>query len=126
MKKVIAGALGECVHVAGVSNFLRLAEAAGWDSIFLGPAVPIEKMLEVARHEKADLVGVSYRLTPDNGERLLATFAEEADDLRESGVCFVFGGTPPIAERARSMGFIDLCLDDTESPEQVLAYLRGG
>ena len=29
-KTVIAGALGECVHVAGVSNFLRLAEAAGW------------------------------------------------------------------------------------------------
>jgi hypothetical protein len=126
VKKVIAGALGECVHVAGVSNFLRLAEAAGWDCIFLGPAVPIEKMLEVARDEKADLVGVSYRLTPENGERLLAVFAEEADDLRDSGVRFVFGGTPPVAERARSMGFFDLCFDGTESPEQVLAYLRGG
>ena len=39
MKTVIAGALGECVHVAGVSKFLRLAEKAGWDTIFLGPAV---------------------------------------------------------------------------------------
>ena len=29
MKTVIAAALGECVHVAGISNFLRLAEAAG-------------------------------------------------------------------------------------------------
>ena len=27
-KTVVAGALGECVHVAGVTNFLRLAEAA--------------------------------------------------------------------------------------------------
>ena len=27
MKTVVAGALGECVHVAGVMNFLRLAEA---------------------------------------------------------------------------------------------------
>ncbi len=126
MKKVIAGALGECVHVAGVSNFLRLAEAAGWDIIFLGPAVPIEKMLEVARLEKAELVGVSYRLTPDNGEQLLAAFAEEADDLRDSGVRFVFGGTPPVAERARSMGFFDLCFDGTESHDQVIAYLKGG
>ena len=25
IKTVVAGALGECVHVAGVSNFLRLA-----------------------------------------------------------------------------------------------------
>ena len=28
-KTVVAAALGECVHVAGVMNFLRLAEAAG-------------------------------------------------------------------------------------------------
>jgi hypothetical protein len=28
MKTVVAGSLGECVHVAGVMNFLRLAEAA--------------------------------------------------------------------------------------------------
>ena len=29
MKTIVAGALGECVHVAGVTNFLRLAEHAG-------------------------------------------------------------------------------------------------
>lgn len=29
-KTVVAAALGECVHVSGVMNFLRLAEAAGW------------------------------------------------------------------------------------------------
>ncbi len=74
MKTVIAGALGECVHVAGVVNFLRLAEAASWRSVFLGPAVSVREFLETARHEKADLVGVSYRLTPETGERLLAEF----------------------------------------------------
>ena len=36
MKTVIAGALGKCVHVAGVAGFLRLAEAAVWKTIFLG------------------------------------------------------------------------------------------
>ncbi len=126
MRTVVSGALGECVHVAGVSNFNRLAESASWRAVFLGPAVSIEKILEAARREKADLVGVSYRLTPDNGERLLAEFAEAADELRTSGVCFVFGGTPPVAERARKLGFFDACFDGTESPEQVLVYLRGG
>jgi hypothetical protein len=29
MKTVIAGALGECVHGAGVMNFLRRAKAVG-------------------------------------------------------------------------------------------------
>jgi methylmalonyl-CoA mutase cobalamin-binding subunit len=124
-KTVIAAALGECVHVAGISNFLRLAETAGWRTIFLGPAVPIEKVLEAARVEKADLVGISYRLTPENGERLLGQFAEEAAELHETGVKFVFGGTPPVAERAAKLFFFDKVFDGSESPEQVLAYLKG-
>lgn len=124
-KTVIAAALGECVHVAGISNFLRLAEAAGWRTIFLGPAVSIEKVLEAARAEKADLVGISYRLTPENGERLLGQFAEEAAELHEAGVKFAFGGTPPVAERAVKLGFFEKIFDGSESPEQVLAYLKG-
>ncbi len=125
MKTVVAAALGECVHVAGVMNFLRLAEAAGWRTVFLGPAVPVERVLEVARREKADLVGVSYRLTPETGERLLAQFAEAADDLRSAGVRFAFGGTPPVAERARAIGFFERVFVGGEPETEVLAYLKG-
>lgn len=127
MKKVaVAAALGECVHVAGVSNFLRLAAEAGWETVFLGPAVPIEKVLQAAREHGASLVGVSYRLTPETGERLLAEFAEAADNLRAAGVRFAFGGTPPVAERAAAFpGFFDAIFDGSETPEDVLAYLRG-
>lgn len=126
MKTVVAAALGECVHVAGVSNFLRLAEMAGWRTVFLGPAVPVEEVLAAARREKADLVGVSYRLTPETGERLLGLFAESASELHEQGVKFAFAGTPPVAERAEKLsGFFDRIFDGSESPEQVLAYLRG-
>jgi methylmalonyl-CoA mutase cobalamin-binding subunit len=124
MKTVVAGALGECVHVAGVMSFLRLAEAAGWRTVFLGPAVPVGEMLEAARREKADLVGVSYRLTPETGERLIAEFAEEADDLRAAGVRFAFGGTPPVAERVRAIGFFDRVFDGSEPSQAVLAYLK--
>jgi hypothetical protein len=125
MKTVVAGALGECAHVAGVINFLRLAEAAGWRTVFLGPAVSVGDLLEAVRREKADLVGVSYRLTPETGERLLAEFAEEADDLRTAGVHFAFGGTPPVAERARAIGFFERVFDGSEPAEAVLAYLKG-
>ncbi len=124
-KVVIAAALGECVHVAGVSNFLRLAEAAGWQTVFLGPAVSIQNVLEAAKREKADLVGVSYRLTPETGERLLGQFAEEASALREQGMRFAFGGTPPVAERASQLGFFERVFDGSEMPEEVLAYLKG-
>jgi hypothetical protein len=131
MKTVIAGALGECVHVAGVSKFLRLAEQAGWKTHFLGPAVSPKKMLEAVRQAQAEangdrvLVGVSYRLTPETGERLLGQFAEEASELYESGVQFVFGGTPPVVERAEKIGFFERAFDGTEPVEEVLAFLRG-
>ena len=126
MKTVVAGALGECVHVAGVSNFLRLAESAGWRTIFLGPAVPVETFLEATRRENADLVGVSYRLTPETGERLLAEFAEAAADLHEQGVRFAFGGTPPVSQKAEALeGFFDQIFDGSQSSQEILAYLRG-
>jgi hypothetical protein len=124
MKTVIAGALGECVHVAGVINFLRLAQEAGWRTVFLGPAVSIRKFLEVAKKEKADLIGVSYRLTPETGERLLANFAEQVDELRDAGVRFAFGGTPPVAEKARKLGFFEKVFDGSETPDEVLIYLK--
>ena len=126
MKTVVAGALGECVHVAGVSNFLRLAESAGWRTIFLGPAVPVETFLEATRRENADLVGVSYRLTPETGERLLAEFAEAAADLHEQGVRFAFGGTPPVSQKAEALeGFFDQIFDGSQGSQEILAYLRG-
>ncbi len=126
MKTIVAGALGECVHVAGVTNFLRLAESAGWKTVFLGPAVPIETLIEAAVRENADLVGVSYRLTPETGERLLAEFAEAAADLHEKGVRFAFGGTLPVARKAEALkGFFEQIFDGSQGREEILAYLRG-
>ncbi|MBI5933983.1 MAG: cobalamin B12-binding domain-containing protein [Chloroflexi bacterium] len=124
-KTVIAAALGECVHVAGISNFLRLAESAGWRTIFLGPAVPIEEVLRAARRENAELVGVSYRLTPETGERLLGDFAEAASELHERGVRFAFGGTPPVVERVNALGFFERSFDGSEPVDEILAYLKG-
>lgn len=125
MNTIVAAAIGECVHVAGVVRFLRLAESIGWRTVFLGPATPIEQVLAVARREKADLVGVSYRLTPETGERLLAEFAEEADDLHSAGVRFVLGTTPPVAERVCQLGFFDRIYQGGEPGQDVVAYLKG-
>jgi methylmalonyl-CoA mutase cobalamin-binding subunit len=122
---VVAAALGECVHVAGVMNFLRLAEAAGWRTVFLGPAVPVEQVIATARREEAVLVGVSYRLTPETGQRLLGEFAEAADELHAAGTRFAFGGTPPVAEKARQIGFFERVFEGGEPAEEVLAYLKG-
>lgn len=125
MKTIVAAALGECVHVAGVHGFLRLAEQSGWRTVFLGPAISIQQVIETAEKEKADLVGVSYRLTPENGEILLAEFAEYADDLKTKGVRFAFGGTPPVVDRVRKFNFFEALFDGSERIEEITAYLRG-
>jgi len=124
-KTVVACALGECVHVAGVMNFLQLAEQAGWRTVFLGPAIPVNDAIRRAENEGAEMLAVSYRLTPETGERLLAQFAENADHLREKGMQFAFGGTPPVAERAKKIGFFDRVFDGSETYEDTLAFLRG-
>ena len=65
-KVVVAGALGECVHVAGVTNFLRLAEEAGWQTVFLGPAVSARGS---ARGCPAEWRSLGRRfLSPDPGD----------------------------------------------------------
>ncbi|MFN4218023.1 MAG: cobalamin-dependent protein [Candidatus Bipolaricaulia bacterium] len=125
MRTVLAGALGEDAHVAGVASFLRLAEEVGWRTTYLGPAVPIERFLENIRQHNPELVAVSYRLTPETGERLLKKFIES---VRQAGLekrRFVFGGTPPLAERARKLGFFERCFSGEEPVEEVIAYLKG-
>ena len=65
-KRIIGAALGNCVHVAGLSNFLQLAEQYGYETLSLGPAVPIARILEEAKEYKPEYVGLSYRLTPES------------------------------------------------------------
>jgi len=61
IRTVVAGALGECVHVAGISNFLRLAEAAEWLTAFLVPVVSVEQLSEGAQREHADWIAALGR-----------------------------------------------------------------
>jgi len=102
-KTIIAGALGECVHVAGVTNFLRLAESVCWRTVFLGLAVSVETTISAAQREGA----------------------EAASELHERGIRFAFGGTPPVVERVRQIGFFERLFDGSEPSAAVLAYLKG-
>ena len=122
---VVGGALGECVHVAGIYNFLRLAEAQGWRTVFLGPAVSPEAFIGAVQETDADLVALSYRLTPENGETLLRDFRQAVEEAGLGGRRYCFGGTPPVVARARALGWIERCFDGTEPVESAIGYLRG-
>jgi hypothetical protein len=122
---VVGGALGECIHVAGIYNVLRLAQQQGWRTVFLGPAVPIADFVGAIQETDADLVALSYRLTPESGTGLLRAFWDAIQEAGLSGKRYCFGGTPPVVARARSLGWIERCFDGTEPVEAVVGYLRG-
>ena len=69
---IVGAAIGDCVHVAGVVNFLNLAEQLGYETVCLGPAVSVDELLEKVAALDPGLVAVGYRLTPENCRNLLA------------------------------------------------------
>ncbi|HEY5605126.1 MAG TPA: cobalamin B12-binding domain-containing protein, partial [Thermoplasmata archaeon] len=72
--KVLGASIGNCVHTGGIVNFLRLAEENGYRATFLGPAVPVERVVDAIRKEDPELVAISYRLTPENARAILKEF----------------------------------------------------
>jgi methylmalonyl-CoA mutase cobalamin-binding subunit len=124
--RILGAALGNDVHVAGIINFLRLAEEAAYDTEFLGPARPIETIIAAAVEYRPDILALSYRLTP---EVLPALLAEVKAGLNEFGLSgkmrLVFGGTPPAARVARDSGLFEAVFSGEESSAAVLGYLRG-
>ncbi len=125
MPTVIAGALGNCVHVAGVVNFLSIAQRLGYRTEFLGAAVPVEKFVEAIRERDPDLVGVSYRLTPEVAGRLLKDLRWRLEKEGLADRRFVFAGTPPVCAVAEKEGWFERCFTGLEEPEEVAAYLKG-
>lgn len=123
--KILGGSLGECVHVAGVLNFLRLAEEQGYQVEFTGPATSIAEFLAAAQEVDPDILAVSYRLTPENAAILLRDFKQACEEVGLLDKRFVFGGTPPVVAEARKVGLFEVVFSGEEPPEAVVAYLKG-
>ncbi|NLE34061.1 MAG: cobalamin B12-binding domain-containing protein [Bacteroidales bacterium] len=125
MKKIIGAALGSCVHVAGLHHFLEIAEREGYQSISFGPAVGVDRFVEIIRDEKPDIVAVSYRLTPESAARLFDELKHGLDKEGITGCRMIFGGTPPVVAVAARSGLFERLFDGTEPPGTVREYLHG-
>jgi methylmalonyl-CoA mutase cobalamin-binding subunit len=124
--KVLGAAIGNDVHTGGIVNFLHLAEENGYRATFLGPAVPVPRVVEAVRDAGPDLVAISYRLTAENGRAVLEAFRDAVKRERlDTGRRFVFGGTPPTAAVAREIGLFDAVFDGGQPVDEIVAWLRG-
>jgi len=124
-RKIVACSLGNCVQVAGILNFLRMAESVNYETTFLGPATGVDTLLDAVVEYDPELVAVSYRLTPEVARNL---FEELRDGLAARGLSnkrLILGGTPPVGEVGKQAGIFEAIFTGRESHEDVLAYLRG-
>ena len=122
---IIGASLGNCVHVAGVAHFLSLAEDEGYETLFLGPAVSVDTVLESVETYRPAMVGLGYRLTPINGVAIMSELIEKSAGLTCKPI-WVFGGTAPVADKARELGFFDVIFDGTDDIDDSITFLRTG
>lgn len=121
---IVAACLGECIHVAGTINFLKVAEQLGYSTIFLGPSISVKKFVDALQDYKPDIAAVSYRLTPQIASNLLKELEQELSNRNISNIRLVFGGTPPVAKIAEDTGLFEKVFSGQEPFESVIEYLK--
>lgn len=126
MKKILGAAIGDCIHVAGLLNFLGLAKNMGFQTIFLGPAVSIDSLIQAIKRENPEITALSYRLASESCEQILADLKKRisAEDLLTKD--YIFGGTVATAEAARETGVFKRVFDGREPIEEIVSFLQGG
>jgi hypothetical protein len=122
---IVGAAIGDCVHVAGVVNFLNLAEQLGYETVCLGPAVSLDELLARVSALDPAIVAVGYRLTPENCRSLLDELVAKATDRGQDRRKWLFGGTEPCVAVAREFSLFQAAFASGTSKPAVVAFLRG-
>ncbi|MDR7857714.1 methionine synthase [Tissierella sp.] len=125
MKKIIAGTLGNCVHVAGTMNYLNLAEKENYATEFIGIGKSVDELIEFIHEKKPDIVALSYRLTPEPLNKILEELKIKIENNKITGITWLFGGTEPTAIVAGKYKIFDKIFYGTEDIDEVIAYLKG-
>lgn len=125
MKKIIAGTLGNCVHVAGIMNYLNLAEKENYKTKYIGMGKSPDEIIGYIKSESPDIVALSYRLTPEPLNEILIELKEKIAEENIQNIEWIFGGTEPTAEIAEKTEVFSKIFNGREDVDEVIAYLKG-
>lgn len=123
-KKILGASIGNDIHVAGVLNFLNLAKKEGYEIVYLGGAVPIEKVIGAIVEVNPDIVAISYRLGEEPLKNLLNEFVKNFEKIQKRDIKLIFGGTIETGKVARGYKIFDKVFDGSEEIEEVLDFLK--
>jgi len=125
MRKILACTIGNCVHVAGTMNFLNLAENEGYETEFLGIGVPVDELIKNIKEKKPDIVGLSYRLTPEPLAKILEELKLKIQEEGLRNIIWIFGGTEPTGKVAEESNIFNKIFYGYEDIDEVIGYLKG-
>ena len=123
-KRILAACLGQCVHVAGIYNFINIANQLGYKCTFLGPATPVAEIIKEIKIEKYEILGLSYRLTPSTARPLLQDFLQRYERIEKKPERIFFAGTPEVAKVAKEFKIFDEYFIGGESRQRVVSLLN--
>ncbi|MFW9967137.1 MAG: cobalamin B12-binding domain-containing protein [Candidatus Thorarchaeota archaeon] len=123
--RILGAAIGSCVHVAGVLRFLSLAEKEGHETLFLGPKIDIENLMEQTKRYNPDVVGVSYRLTAASAVELFEDLRRAVTENNLAEKRWILGCTAPLKPIAERTGLFEVVFTGFSTDEDSLAFLRG-
>jgi glutamate mutase epsilon subunit len=122
--KILTACLGQCVHVAGIYNFMNIATQLGFDCLFLGPATPISVIINKIKTYKPNILGLSYRLTPTTIKPILQELKEHFEKLEEKPQNLFFAGTPEVVKVTKKSNFFQKYFVGGEPKHKIIAILR--
>ncbi|MDD3520654.1 MAG: methionine synthase [Actinomycetota bacterium] len=64
--RILGASIAGCVHVAGILKFLQTAKDEGFVTDFGGSALEIDNLILKVREFNPDILGISYRLSPES------------------------------------------------------------
>jgi len=100
--KVVIGTIQGDLHDIGKNIVAMLLQGAGFEVVDLGADVPIEKFIESAKNEKADIVGISALLITT-----MVYMKAVIEGLKEAGlrgnVKVIIGGAPVTRDYANKI-----------------------
>jgi len=123
-KKILTACIGQCVHVAGMYNFINIASQLGYKCKLLGPAIPTAKIIKEIQKQKYNIVGLSYRLTPSTVKPLIEDFIEKYKKLEKKPERLFFAGTPEVVDVAKEYNIFDEYFVGGESKYKLISILK--
>lgn len=124
-KKIISASLGNCVHAISLFKFMGLGEELGYESEYIGPATPINSLMEILAQSEAEIVAIGYRLTPNVLETLLEELKTCIYNENLKSKKYVFIGTPSTSNVAKKFGIFDAIFNGNETIDDVVSFLKG-